>query len=418
MLDNKPTSLDAYRNRLRASLDAARGSAVAPLGQAKPNPGPPSGEGPFETAEGDLGDARAEDTTFRQTGGLPGDEGQAPDPYNPPNSMDPQPQPTLDGAAPKKKTSTGKEQAGPPKGLKYDQEKLDKAKTVADHVMAMKPSSGERFMDWWEKEHGQINAAYDTIKEQLGHPPEPNRLLSRKEKFAALMDFGVNLIKASEGGAKNPTAVAVGATVQGLDNKNQLERDRFDQRSGVIEKGRNDALKTLGNRGDALKGAAEIDMRKAQQTAEEAKLEKEKNAAPDTIYTDQGVQTWDAERKAYKSATGADGKPLTNMKVGGRGGSAASRDSRTANEKNIEDLISRNIPESLATDIVYRRTKDPRKAWQDIYRDRRRQYASEKEAKAEADDVISRFYGNDWETRVQEPTIPDSNDPFGIRTKK
>jgi uncharacterized protein (DUF924 family) len=52
--------------------------------------------------------------------------------------------------------------------------------------------------------------------------------------------------------------------------------------------------------------------------------------------------------------------------------------------------------------------------WADIYRDRRRQYASDAEAKKEADEIMERFYGADWESKPTNARI-NKDDPLGLR---
>lgn len=384
--DPQPTALDDYRQRLRSRLDALRSASSTDA----------------------LSAAAAQPVAMTP---------QAPTLSMPPAA------PTMSQAAAPTSAPTTLTQAAQGKPTDAQAPTLQfgksvgKAKTVGEIVNAAKPSSLNNYMDWWETQNGAIDHKYDYLRQQLGAPPNPDRKMTRKEKFAALMDFGINLIKASQGRQYDTAgafATAVGATVEGLQGKRQQESADFAQKEQAIEAARAAEKKPLGTYGEALKSQADINMRGAQQTAEETRLLAEKNKEPGTLYTDQGIQRWNPETQNYEPVLGADGKPLTNLKVGARGGSAASRDSRTANQKNIDDLVGRGVPEELATNIVYRRTVDPRKAWADIYRDRRRQYASEEEARSEADAIIARFYGDDWKERSQKPAIQE-NDPLGIR---
>lgn len=156
-----------------------------------------------------------------------------------------------------------------PEGFKFDldQGKAASAKTPGDLVDAMKPASRREYMGWWEQQNGAINDQFNTMLQKLGQRPSDVGKLSRKEKFAALMDFGFQLMAASgskrSGGQGNnlgaAMAVAAGNTVGGIENRRQGAISQFDQQAQAIETGRQGALKNLGTQGDAMKAQSQID---------------------------------------------------------------------------------------------------------------------------------------------------------------
>lgn len=403
---NNNQSIDDYADKLRQSLQASREAVYGQqsggenaLGYRMPDLNASAGQGPDFSIAPDPAQAN---------------QGMS---LSPPEPMR-QPQQNRSLSIDQVAGGDQKKSVGPPKPpeLKFNNEKLKDAKTVPDIVGAANSGSLNNYMNWWEKQYGDINAAHDHMLSQLGQRPNEDRKMSRKEKWTALMDFGINLIKSSQGRGNDTAgtfATAIGATAEGETLKRKQEGGEYDARRGGIENSRAAQLKGIGNYGDALEGQAKIDNQAVQAKEAQARMSKAENAAPDTLYSDQGIQSYDSESRSFKPVLGVDGKPLTNLKVGAHGGSAASRDNRTANQRNIDDLMDRGMPENLATDIVYKKATDPRKAWQDIYRDRRRQYADEATAKKEADTIIARFYGPDWESGISAPDLLPKKDASG-----
>lgn len=392
--------IDAYRNELRQKLDGPVPSLGGPPaisidqsahGYPAPRQGQSAGEGPLMTpvAEGT--------NNFHDTGGAVGDEGEQTG-----EPADPQ-QPAM-------KTN----QLGDSKGLDSAPgapklsftPKVEKAKTVGEVIDAAKPKSLNNYMDWWEAQHGAIDDKWNHVQEQIGAKPDPNRLMSRKEKFAALMDFGINLIKASQGRGEDTVgtfATAVGATAEGETMKRKQEEHDWEGKNAAVQKGRLEEQKSIGNYGDALKGQASIDMNRGRQTAEEAKLAREQGAAPDTLSTDQGVHQWNPITKKFEPTLGVDGKPLTNLKVGGRGGQ---HDSRTAKEKDYEFLVAHGKDPASAELIAFaERTGDPRKDYLTVFnRALTTSFGDEKKAKQIAEEAIKYAYPDG--TDIQDDSPP------------
>ena len=308
----------------------------------------------------------------------------------------------------------GKIAGKPPFKIEYKKGGLKDVKTFSDVMGAMKPKSQAKYMEWWEQQYGDINERYNQLQQMIGKRPDPNADLNKKDQFRMLMEFGIELMARSGRGEQGAGGTALAGSYGRARDRKELETADHDARSQLAEKNRQEELKTIGSYGDALKGQSTIDQNEVQMEEARARTKNANRRKPEIIQADQGTYDYDTETMESRPILGIDGKPLTNKEVGSRGGSAAGRDSRTANQKNIEDLVARGVPEQLATDIVYRRVTDPRKAWENLYRDRRRQYASDSEAKAETDRVIGELYGEDWQSNPTNAKI-DKADPLGLR---
>lgn len=323
------------------------------------------------------------------------------------------PQSGLAATEPAQKTKIPVMPAGFDMATAFDGDKVTKANNASELIDAMKPKARNQFMDWWEQQYGAINDHYDQVRAQIGQRPDADRKLSRKEKWAALMDFGLNLIKSSQsqqqGGQGDnlgsALAVAAGNTVSGIDQKRNLEAATYDQKAPGVETGRQTALKNLGSYGDALKGQASIDADRARQ----AGYERETDKAPDTLGTDQGQLVWDGAQKKYVPMLDAKGQPYTNLKVGARGG--VDRDSRSSEEKKYDHLTTLGLPKDAAMRIAYRQTSgSPVKDYKDVYRTAMTSnFGNSKKAKEIADSFISFVYGADAIQEAQQAMVPEES---------
>lgn len=403
---------EALGYRKPGGLGVGAGGGMQPTPAPQIGAQPPftdSGAGPWAEDVGDSGGGLPMAAPTIDGGGAPGAA-----------AID---APGMATAAPAPKVAQGQQKADgavskiagkPPFKVEYKKGGLKNVKSVDDVINAMKPKSQAKYMDWWEEQHGSINDRFNQLQQELGQRPNPDADLSRKDQFRMLMEFGIELMARAGAGEQGAGGKAFANAYGNSRDRQALKTADHDARSQLIEKGRQDSQKQIGSYGDALKGQSDIDQNEVQMREAEGRMKNANRRKPEIINSDQGTYDYDTESMEATPITGIDGKPLTNKEVGSRGGSAAARDSRTANQKNIEDLTQRGVPEQLALDIVYRRITDPKKAWNDIYRDRRRQYASETEAKEEADRIMSRFYGDDWETGATTPKI-DKSDPLGLR---
>lgn len=305
-----------------------------------------------------------------------------------PNAQPPNAQPPAGGLDAAAAPGGPKQIAALPPGLdlKFDEKKLPDVKTPADLVDAMKPKSRNTFMDWWEQQHGSIDAVHDKMLTELGQKPDPNRPMSRKEKFQMLMDFGIHLIKASQANESGDnlvgaSAVALGNSVIDQQGNRALEGAAYDQRQAGIEGSRQSQQKQLGSFGDALKGQSAIDENQAQMQHYAAEEERAKNdSKPAQIMYGPGESDADAfvldpKTKRATKITDDAGKSLRFSKMGSRGG--LPKDARPAQQKiyewlkglkgpSGEDLYSDEVAAAVAT---HQPTGDPRKDYTKIYSD-------------------------------------------------
>lgn len=297
---------------------------------------------------------------------------------------------------------------------KFDEAKLKDAKTVPQLVDAMHPKSRTEFMDWWEQQYGSINKHFDQLHAQLGTRPDPDRPLTKKDKWSALMEFGLNLIKSSQspaqGGQDNlggAVAVAAGNTVAGTEQKRNLERDTFDAKTRQVEQDRAGALKNLGTYGEALKGQSAIDTDAARKTMYE-RTRPTNLGQP--VGTDQGLIERDPQGQ-WRQIKDDQGHPYTNLKVGSHGG--VERDTRASEEKKFDHLTSLGIPKDLAMRIAYHQVSgNPVKDYKDVFNTAlRANFGNDKKAKQVADSFVSLTYGEDAVADAQRPKIAEDAPP-------
>lgn len=312
--------------------------------------------------------------------------------------------------------------------LEFDEKKLERAQALPDYVDAMKPTSRNKYMNWYEQQYGAINDQYNNMLQQIGEKPDPDRKLSRKEKWTALMEFGINLIKSSQsvrqGGQGDnlgaALAVAAGETVAGTQARRQGEVSQFAEKRAMVESGRQGAMKNLGSYGDAMTAQSNLDRSDAITARELAEMARQKRLddanAPDTVSSDQGIFRWDAKLQDFVSIKDEQGRKLTNLKVGSRGG--IQPDTRPAEQKKYEHLISLGLSKDAATRIAYRQSSgDPVKDYKDVYRTAMSSnFGNAKKAKEVADSFIGFVYGDGAISEAQKNIVPDTS-PTGAPRK-
>lgn len=301
---------------------------------------------------------------------------------------------------------------------KVDEDKLAKAKNFPEVMDAMDRSSQTEYMDWWEKQYGSINAKWNKVQEDIGDRPDPRRKLSRRDKFDMLMEFGLNLMRASSpevsgGDTTQAMTSAFHDTVRGQQANRYGEQVAYDQALAGADAGRAAELKELGNRGAALKDAADVQQTDARTTD----LQARPGEIVDVMDTSEGKigRTRGGALSALKSPE--TGKTLRqDPSIGARGG--AIRDSRPVEEKRFEHLTSLGLPEELAMRIAYKQSSgDPRKDYKDVFRTAMTSnFGNDKKAKQIADAYLEFTYGADTQLdQRDQPILPAQNDPLGIR---
>jgi hypothetical protein len=276
-----------------------------------------------------------------------------------PNAITNQPQP-------KKQISTG-----PP--VKFDPDKLAKVQTASDLVDAMTPKSRTTYLDWWEKQHGDIDDKYDNMQKQLGQRPSDDQDLSRQEKFSALLQFGLHLMKASSAPTTNQGGVLAGQVSDSYDSMQKAHQDSiaasqkdYDTQSNAIESGRQADLKGIGTPATAMKAQQDSDTALTTQTknnmtslktANDIVQGKQANLGPATYSTDEHGNLHSISRDPNTGAAtaqpvlGIDGKPYQGRVLGRETGSGVDKGDPAA-VKTQKYLMSLGYNEQDATSIA------------------------------------------------------------------
>lgn len=225
----------------------------------------------------------------------------------------------------------------------YDPKKLAKAQTTLDLLNAMKPKSRTDYMDWYEKTHGDIDQHYDNLQTQLGQRPgDDDEDLSKKEKFAKLLEFGLHLMKASAPASTNQGAALAGTLSDSADSYQQAVADKnagaqkdYETQHAAIETQRTAALKGIGTPLDAMKAQDTRDKDAAAETKDTASAYKSISDANTTKASTLGAPTYavapngvvhslvrDEDGKTHaEPVTGIDGKPFAGRVLGHNTGS-------------------------------------------------------------------------------------------------
>ena len=303
-----------------------------------------------------------------------------------------------------------------------DPEKLQGVKTVKDAIDLLPEDKLNHWMDWSEKQRGKINEQYDKMRDAVPGLPEK---LSRKEKFGLLMEFGLQLMRNSASdryGGDIASAFGTSAhdTARGFQNLRAGQAAGRQRTLDDIERRRQADLKSMPDPLEMARTSAEIDERDARAVNLRAG-----NAKEDILDTEGGLYRIRGD-ELEQLTDPVSGKPLR-----GRGGSrliGGGRDSRTAQEKNVEFMTQNGIPREKAMEIVFKLGNDPSKAAAALYNVMKRQYSDDAEAREATSAMIDFIYGPGAIQRSQEPAIRpkpsqnlgafprvDDNDPLGIR---
>jgi hypothetical protein len=324
-------------------------------------------------------------------------------------------------------------QTGPAKPPEYDPKKLSKVQTTLDLLNAMKPASRTDYMDWWEKQHGDINDRYDTMKTQLGARPSDDEPQSKKEKFAALLEFGLHLMKNSAPASTNQGAVLAGTLSDSVDSANQAhaanvkgQQDKYDASANAIESARADDLKGIGTPAGAMKEQADLTRQESENVKDRAGAFKdltsattEKDAArgPATYSTGEdgnlhSIERGDDGNVVAKPVLGIDGKPYRGRVLGRATGSGVEQKD-TAQIRNYKYLTNvLGVDENTANDIAFRaKSGDPGKDHKDVYKSVLSSTMGDTDkAKTAADQYVIDNYGAGALTRATAPKVPRQPD--------
>lgn len=348
----------------------------------------------------------------------------------------PQAQPTgLPGAAPAQPNAVtnqpqkGQINTGPT--AEFDPKKLAKVKTTLDLLNAMKPASRTDYMDWWEKQHGDINDKYDNLKQQIGARPSDDEPQTKKEKFAALLEFGLHLMKNSAGavGSSNqaaPLANALSDTVHDQQATHQAniaaKQKTYDTNANAIEDARSEELKGIGTPAAAMKEQADQNHQDSENLKDTASAykdvsstldEDEKHPEPATYSTGQDGHLYSIGRDANgnpqaKPVLGIDGKPYQGQVLGRATGSGVAQKD-TAQIRNYKYLTGvLGMDENSANSVAFKaKSGNAMQDHKDVYKSIMSATMGDTDkAKTGADQYIIDNYGAGALSRATAPMVP------------
>lgn len=231
---------------------------------------------------------------------------------------------------------------GPTVAPQYDPKKLAKANNTLDLLNAMKPKSRTDYMDWWEKQHGDIDEKYDALKEKIGARPSDDEPSTKKEKLAALLEFGLHLMKASAPASTNQGAVLQSTISDSADAAGKAhaqnvasQQKAYDQNANAIEDQRAAEQKGIGTPAQAMAAQSTQNKDFSTETKNNAQAFKAISDATTTKASSLGAPTYatdpggtlhslsrDEDGKAHADPVlGIDGKPFRGKVLGREAGS-------------------------------------------------------------------------------------------------
>ncbi len=231
--------------------------------------------------------------------------------------------------------------------LKFkDPDKLKKAQTTLDILNAATTASRSQYMAWWEKQHGAIDDKYDNLKQQLGARPSEEEPQTKKEKFAALLEFGLHLMKASAAPSTNQGAALTDTVADSIQKaqaapgqKLAASQDAYDTQAAAIETARNKAQAGIGGPAAAQKAADDMAKTTSAATKDQAAALRDINDVDTTKAAAMGPATYATDAKGIvhsitrgddgqakaQPVTGIDGKPFTGRILGRATGSGVDK---------------------------------------------------------------------------------------------
>lgn len=318
----------------------------------------------------------------------------------------------------------------------YDPKKLAKAQTTLDLLNAMKPASRTDYMAWWEKQHGAIDDKYDNLKTQLGARPSDDEPQSKKEKFAALLEFGLHLMKNSSQPTTNQGAVLTGTLSDEMDasqSKHQAtiaaKQGAYDTQAGAIESGREEEQKGIGTPAQAMKAQSDLDKNRAGELKDTSTAFKNISGATDAKASALGPSTYavgpggvihsltrDADGKAHaEPVTGIDGKPFQGKVLGRSAGSGvdkAGQDPAAVRTYKYATAVVGMDPESAKSILGVKPSGNPNADHASVYKSVvQATMGDEEKAKRVADQYVIDSYGAGALARANSPSVPTPGAP-------
>jgi hypothetical protein len=316
--------------------------------------------------------------------------------------------------------------------LKFDNDKLAKAQTTLDVLNAATATSRQKYMDWWQKTHGDIDEKYDNMKQQLGARPSDDEPQTQKEKFAALLEFGLHLMKNSAAATTNQGAVTTSTLSDEHDAMDKAHQDNiansqkdYDTQAQGIEDQRNKEQAGIGTPAQAMKASSD-------QAATDAKTVKAQTGAlkdindVDTIkQSSLGAPTYatgpggvihsiarDADGTAHATpVTGIDGKPFAGKVLGKEAGSGidkSSQDPAAVRTYKYATSVVGISPEVAKGILGIKASGNPNADHASVYKSVMSATLGDTEkAKRVADQYVLDSYGAGALAKANAPAVPD-----------
>jgi hypothetical protein len=306
-------------------------------------------------------------------------------------------------------------QTGPATPPEYDPKKLAKANNALDLLNAMKPKSRTDYMDWWEKQHGDIDDKYDNLKKQIGARPADDEPQSKTEKLAALVTFGLHLMKNSAGASTNQGAVALGTLSDETDANNKAHADLiakkqkdYDESANAIESGRQEEQKGIGTPAQAQAAQSKQNLDYSAETRNNAQALKAANDVTTTKASSLGPATYstapdgtvmqmvrDEDGKTHaEPVTGIDGKPYKGKVLGRTTGSGIDKGdtAQIRNHKYLSEVLG--VDEDTAAHVAFKaKSGNPAGDHKDVYKALLTATMDPEKAKRGADQYVLDNYG-------------------------
>jgi hypothetical protein len=321
-------------------------------------------------------------------------------------------------------------QTGPTDPPQYDPKKLAKANNALDLLNAMKPKSRTDYMDWWEKQHGDIDEKYDNLKKEIGARPSDDEPQSKQEKLAALITFGLHLMKNSAPATTNQGAVLTGTLSDETDAMNKAHADKvaasqktYDDQANAIEQGRTEEQKGIGTPAQAQAAQAKMNLDVSQETKNNAQAFKAVSDTQNTKVGAMGPATYstapdgtvmqlvrDEDGKTHaEPVLDIEGKPYKGKILGRTTGSGIDK-SDTAQIRNHQYLTNvLGVDENTAAQIAFKpKTGSPTQDHKDIYKALLGATMDPDKAKRGADQYVLENYGAGAIPRANAPIIPQA----------
>lgn len=316
--------------------------------------------------------------------------------------------------------------------LKFDQDKLAKANTTLEVLNAATSSSRKQYMNWWQQQHGDIDEKYDNMKSQLGARPSDDEPQTKKEKFAALLEFGLHLMKASSQPTTNQGAVLSGTLSDEHDAMTKAHQDNIAKRQGdydasanAIETARDKEQKGIGTPAQAMKASSDQVKGDAAATKDQASALKSVNDVDTTKASSLGAPTYatgpggvihaivrDADGTAHAApVTGIDGKPFVGKVLGREAGSGIdkSKDDPAAvrTHKYLTNVLG--IDPDTAAKVAFKpKTGNPNADHAAIYKSvMSATFGDTEKAKRTADQYVLDQYGADGVAKANAPLVTE-----------